>query len=1264
MSDKSLRVLDVFISSPGDVKAEREIVKKMLAKLNTMPHINSRYVLKAMAWEDTTPPVMGDNPQKIVDKYMMQAEHSDIFICILWNRMGTPVKDEATGEDYESGTHYEFEHAYRALQMSKALPVMLLYRGKKPPPPNVDQAQADKVQAFFKKVESQTYQGLYQAYASDDEFERLLENHLLRVLEQDFPAQSATPTPIFPRGRRDFYAHVHMPPNYVARPELMEEIKAAVLTDAPNVALTSAVQTQAKNSPTALHGMGGIGKSVMARALCDDAAVQAAFPDGILWATLGQEPNLKEKLRVWVMELGGTISETAPSEDSLKAKLGGLLQDRACLLIVDNVWEDNDLKHFQVAGARCRLIMTTRNEGIARRVGAIIHKVPLMTQTEAIELLNQWAGSASQNISDALKVEIVERLGRLPLAVKLAGGRLQESPAEEWIADFDSLRDLDAEWKTDDPEKSVWVSFQISLKVLKEDARQLYLALGIFRENEATPENAIAKLWQELENLPAKDTSRLLSDLAAKALLELNVSPTRAVLFHDLLKMFIHSELGENEQFHHNKLLNAYRKTQKGAGWHTAEDDGYLYDHLVYHLLNSDKLHEAYELFLSPQWMNVRFEQQNFLHDGYIEDIQVLSAAIPEVKGNFEASLTQLIRLALIKSSLTSITANYPPELLGKLLKYSVWTSARCMSVLSRITDRKQRSRAAASILAVGKLNENESKITQEIALRAIEEETSERIKLLKELIPFLSESNRIQAIELWLNAASQIPSHFFRTEALFSLIEWIDEENPFAEEYARMIHDLPRGYFDFMILLNDVNKGEIVDPRVVVLAEQIINSIPADYYDEVLGRQFMYIQGKMWARMMGGYALEALDSIENFTQSFDKTAGLHNDFQRQLIHDLDELESEDTEEFNRLAQLALSIADEGEIVQLLAGIIPLLPDRERPRIIQAALALLEKAGTRLQQIKTPTRYYWQLLLMWATLLPYQEEIQRVQFIDALIEDSESIESVLHEDNIFAVIADQMSEVQVKSATTALIEITSPYGLPPFWPQAINSLIRRLNEINADKDEIDRLIQAALIRLDNTLSEVQVDTNNPDERLGLIFLRGPLLKFMKLTERDALIDDVIKFIEQNPLMLKLSRIDETALETDAFRNFVSTLISQDTYDEEKQIELLSHLVPFIDESQLETVIDIACTAPISFDRLILLVNLLKRCGSHEQMLANARENLLAHIAKLTVNRDIEREHFLKMLYSFPILKPPLLSTETILSLVNDIMDVCINWEWQ
>jgi hypothetical protein len=76
---------------------------------------------------------------------------------------------------------------------------------------------------------------------------------------------------------------VLLPPNYVPREELLSEVRNVLLQASSHVALTSAIQS----GPTAFHGMGGIGKTVMARALCDDSVVQRAFPDGILWASLG-----------------------------------------------------------------------------------------------------------------------------------------------------------------------------------------------------------------------------------------------------------------------------------------------------------------------------------------------------------------------------------------------------------------------------------------------------------------------------------------------------------------------------------------------------------------------------------------------------------------------------------------------------------------------------------------------------------------------------------------------------------------------------------------------------------------------------------------------------------------------------------------------------------------------------------------------------------------------------------------------------------------
>jgi hypothetical protein len=47
---------------------------------------------------------------------------------------------------------------------------------------------------------------------------------------------------------------------------------------------------------TALKGAGGFGKTTLAIALCHHEDIVVAFDDGILWATLGQKPNVQQEL--------------------------------------------------------------------------------------------------------------------------------------------------------------------------------------------------------------------------------------------------------------------------------------------------------------------------------------------------------------------------------------------------------------------------------------------------------------------------------------------------------------------------------------------------------------------------------------------------------------------------------------------------------------------------------------------------------------------------------------------------------------------------------------------------------------------------------------------------------------------------------------------------------------------------------------------------------------------------------------------------------
>jgi len=180
------RKIEVFISSPSDVRHERSIVKHVLDLCNRLPSIADHYYLRPVDYVDNAPALMGKPPQSIVDDYMAKASDSDLFICILWHRMGTPLVQEATGERFESGTQYEFVDAYHHNQIS-GRPYMLLYRCTKPIPPDADPEQVRAVEAFFRRFvgERAQYMGLYKTFDDDAMFEETLLHDIDSLLSKE-----------------------------------------------------------------------------------------------------------------------------------------------------------------------------------------------------------------------------------------------------------------------------------------------------------------------------------------------------------------------------------------------------------------------------------------------------------------------------------------------------------------------------------------------------------------------------------------------------------------------------------------------------------------------------------------------------------------------------------------------------------------------------------------------------------------------------------------------------------------------------------------------------------------------------------------------------------------------------------------------------------------------------------------------------------------------------------------------------------------------
>ena len=169
-----------------------------------------------------------------------------------------------------------------------------------------------------------------------------------------------------------------LPAHFVPRPEVTDALKARLLTDAsdrPGVLVVSAI-----------HGLGGIGKSTLAAALCYSPEVQARFPDGILWATLGQQPEQLPLLTAWIQALGDYQFRPTTVE-AASTHLRTLLHDKAALLVVDDVWDPDHGRPFLVGGPRCRVLITTRRANVADEVGADLHELDVMTPEQSLALL-------------------------------------------------------------------------------------------------------------------------------------------------------------------------------------------------------------------------------------------------------------------------------------------------------------------------------------------------------------------------------------------------------------------------------------------------------------------------------------------------------------------------------------------------------------------------------------------------------------------------------------------------------------------------------------------------------------------------------------------------------------------------------------------------------------------------------------------------------------------------------------------------------------
>jgi WD40 repeat protein len=370
-----------------------------------------------------------------------------------------------------------------------------------------------------------------------------------------------------------------LPPEFVPRPAEFERLVSCLLDrerEEP-VAIT-----------TALRAAGGYGKTVLARAVCHDEAIQNAFDDGILWVTLGENPgDLTRRVEDFIYLLSGQRPGFAGLE-AATAMLVELMADRDILLVIDDVWDPAHVKPFLQGGPRCARVITTRIVDTLPS-GTTRIDVDAMRQDEAAALVGHGLPSGFDQPLRALAA----RLGEWPLLLKLANAALQDrvrsaQPVPDALSYLNKALDkrgltfFDAR----DPaarHDAVVTTLELSIERLNDAERARFTELAVFPEDVSIPLAILERFWGRTGGLDEVDTESL-SDRLSRLSLTLVFDPARRyVRMHDVIRRFLIERLGDRLPLLHRELLDGNRPPS-GVWADLPLADPYLWDHLAYHL--------------------------------------------------------------------------------------------------------------------------------------------------------------------------------------------------------------------------------------------------------------------------------------------------------------------------------------------------------------------------------------------------------------------------------------------------------------------------------------------------------------------------------------------------------------------------------------------------------------------------------------------------------------------------------------------------------
>ncbi|XP_039144935.1 putative disease resistance protein At1g50180 [Dioscorea cayenensis subsp. rotundata] len=319
-------------------------------------------------------------------------------------------------------------------------------------------------------------------------------------------------------------------------------------------------------SVMSIVGMGGLGKTTLAKSIYKDLEVKRSF-NIFAWVIISQEYTIHEILKRISTEVSATPS--ANTIRDLSVAIFEKLKKGKYLIILDDVWKEDAwtelLKVFPDVNNGNRVIITTRFVNVAKIANPTIkpHELRCLDERESRELFlrkvfpNQNTETCCPTYLVDYAHQLVQRCGGLPLALVVLGGLVSTKPQTQdaWRKVVESMKGQFVEGG----EKCLEI-IALSYNDLSYYLKSCFLYFGCCKEDMTIVAKTLIRLWSTEGFLPVKNGKTTeevgldcLEDLAQRCMVQITGreydGSANYCRIHDVLRDVCIRETKENRYF-------------------------------------------------------------------------------------------------------------------------------------------------------------------------------------------------------------------------------------------------------------------------------------------------------------------------------------------------------------------------------------------------------------------------------------------------------------------------------------------------------------------------------------------------------------------------------------------------------------------------------------------------------------------------------------------------------------------------------------------